>query len=109
KKRYTVFSIKKRSGAERIIHAPSKGLKVIQKCLNLVLQTVYAQHQHKAATGFVPGKSIVDNAKLHTNSLYVYNLDLKDFFPSIDQARVWGRLKFPPFNLNEKSNKLELA
>ncbi|WP_299707482.1 reverse transcriptase domain-containing protein [uncultured Pontibacter sp.] len=109
KNRYTVFFIKKKSGAERTIHAPSKGLKVIQKCLNLILQTVYAQHQHKAATGFVPGKSIVDNAKLHTNSLYVYNLDLKDFFPSIDQARVWGRLKFPPFNLNEKSNKLKLA
>ncbi|OKL39975.1 reverse transcriptase domain-containing protein [Pontibacter flavimaris] len=109
KNRYTAFTIKKKSGANRTIHAPSKGLKAIQKCLNLLLQIVYAQHQHKAATGFVPGKSIVDNAKLHTNSIYVYNLDLKDFFPSIDQARVWGRLKFPPFNLNEKSGRLELA
>lgn len=109
KYRYSKFSVKKKSGGERTIHAPSKGLKAIQKSLNLVLQTVYAQHQHKAATGFVPNKSIVDNAKLHTNSIYVYNLDLKDFFPSIDQARIWGRLKYPPFNLNEKYGRSELA
>lgn len=109
KERYIAFSIKKKSGSERTIHAPAKGLKAVQKCLNLILQTVYAPHQHKAATGFLPGKSIVDNAKVHTGRLYVYNLDLKDFFPSIDQARVWGRLKFPPFNLNEKSGRIELA
>ena len=95
------------SGAERVILAPAAGLKSIQKCLNLILQTIYVPHP--AATGFVPRKSIVDNAKIHSGSLYVYNIDLKDFFPSIDQARVWGRLKHPPFNLNEKNGTLELA
>lgn len=109
KKRYIAFKVKKKSGAYRIIHAPVAGLKSIQICLNLILQTVYGQHQHQAATGFVPGKSIVDNAQLHTGKLYVYNLDLKDFFPSIDQARVWARLKVPPFNLNEKTGRLEIA
>lgn len=29
---------------------------------------------------------------------YVFNLDLKDFFPSIEQARVWKRLQLAPFN-----------
>jgi hypothetical protein len=35
----------------------------------------------------------------------VYNIDLKDFFPSVDQARVWKCLQLPPFNLvdSEKS------
>jgi RNA-directed DNA polymerase len=108
-KRYTTFTIKKKSGAERVIHAPTKGLKAIQKCLNLILQVIYSQHQHKSANGFIPNKSIVDNANLHIGKVYVYNLDLKDFFPSIDQARIWGRLKFPPFNLNEKTNRIELA
>lgn len=28
---------------------------------------------------------------------YVFNLDLKDFFPSIEQARVWKRLQLEPF------------
>ncbi len=107
KKRYFKFEIKKKNGSERIIHSPTKGLKEIQKCLNLIFQIIY--DVNIAATGFVPGKSIIDNAKIHVGSLYVYNIDLKDFFPSIDQARIWGRLKYSPFNLNEKNNKIELA
>ena len=105
--RYYQFTVKKKAGGERIIHAPSDGLKAIQKCLNLVLQNIY--NPHSSATGFVKAKSIVDNASLHASSLYVYNIDLKDFFPSIDQARVWGRLKHPPFNLNEKTKRLHLT
>lgn len=105
--RYRKFSIKKKSGGERIINAPAKGLKALQKCLNLIFQTIY--EVNPAANGFVNNKSIVDNAKIHEASIYVYNIDLKDFFSSIDQARVWGRLRFPPFNLNEKHGKQELA
>jgi RNA-directed DNA polymerase len=107
RKRYIQFTVKKKSGAERVISAPNNGLKEIQKCLNLVFQLVH--EPNPAANGFVPGKSIVDNALIHAGSFYVYNIDLKDFFPSIDQARIWGRLKKPPFSLNESQNRLELA
>src|SRR5665647_1132419 len=65
KKRYVQFTVKKKSGAERIIHSPAKGLKSIQKCLNLIFQTIYTVNP--AATGFVTGKSILDNAKNHTS------------------------------------------
>jgi len=106
-KRYIQFSIKKKDKSERIISAPNNGLKELQKCLNLVFQFVY--EPNPAANGFVPGKSIIDNAKIHAGSLYVYNIDLKDFFPSIDQARIWGRLKNAPFNLNEAQKRAELA
>ena len=106
-KRYIQFTVKKKSGAERVISAPNNGLKEIQKCLNLVFQLVH--EPNPAANGFVPGKSIVDNALIHAGSLYVYNIDLKDFFPSIDQARIWGRLKKTPFNLNETQKRLDLA
>ena len=102
-KRYSEFKIKKKSGAERSIHAPIDGLKAIQKTLSLVLQCVF--EPHKAAMGFVRDKSIVDNARIHEGSNYVYNIDLKDFFPSIDQARVWKCLQLTPFNLNIKNNK----
>jgi hypothetical protein len=105
KKRYTSFTIKKKSGAERTIHAPVKGLKAIQKTLSFILQCVY--EPHKAATGFVREKSIVDNAKEHIGSKYVYNIDLKDFFPSIDQARVWKCLQLQPFNLNNQNIEIE--
>jgi hypothetical protein len=104
-KRYSEFKIKKKSGADRSIHAPVAGLKAIQRALSFVLQCVF--EPHKAAMGFVRDKSIVDNARLHEGSRYVYNIDLKDFFPSIDQARVWKCLQLKPFNLNTEHN-LEL-
>jgi RNA-directed DNA polymerase len=96
--RYTEFKIKKKSGDDRTINAPVEGLKAIQKTLSFVLQCVF--EPHKAAMGFVRYKSIVDNAKIHAGSRYVYNIDLKDFFPSIDQARVWKCLQLKPFNLD---------
>ena len=99
-KRYVDFTIKKKSGGDRTIHVPEKGLKALQKTLAYILQAVY--EPHKAAMGFVTGKSIVDNANLHIGRKYVYNVDLKDFFPSIDQARVWKCLQLRPFNLNDK-------
>jgi hypothetical protein len=100
--RYAEFKIKKKSGAERCIHAPVKGLKSLQKTLSFVLQCVY--EPHNAAMGFVRDRSIVDNAKLHVGSRYVYNIDLIDFFPSVDQARVWKCLQLKPFNLNKVSS-----
>ncbi|PWN59764.1 reverse transcriptase domain-containing protein [Chryseobacterium viscerum] len=105
--RYTKFIIKKKSGEDRIIHSPAPGLKAIQKCINVIFQSIY--EVNPAATGFVIGKSIVDNGIVHSGKNYVFNLDLKDFFSSIDQARIWGRLKVPPFNLNEQNGNLEIA
>jgi len=102
KNRYSAFKIRKKSGAERSIHAPVPGLKSLQKVLSFVLQCVYEPHH--AAMGFVRDKSIVDNAKLHVGSKYVYNIDLKDFFPSIDQARVWKCMQLKPFNLTDEGN-----
>lgn len=101
-KRYTEFKIKKKSGAQRIIHSPVKGLKAIQKTLAYILHCVY--EPHKAAMGFVRERSIVDNAKIHVGNRYVYNIDLKDFFPSIDQSRVWKCLQLKPINLKDKVN-----
>lgn len=97
KNRYRSFSIKKKSGNERVIHAPKKGLKSIQRVLGVVLQCLFEPHD--ATMGFVRGKSIVHNAKVHVSSRYVYNIDLRDFFHSIDQARFWKCLQLKPFSL----------
>ncbi len=104
KARYYSFSILKKSGALRTIHAPNKGLKALQKCLNIILQVMF--DPHKSATGFIPGKSVVDNAAIHTGKNYVYNIDLKDFFPIIEKARVYSRMLYPPFNLSNEKSKL---
>ena len=97
KKRYQTFTIKKKSGADRTINAPVKGLKSILRPLNFVLQCIYEPHE--TATGFVRDKSIVDNAKKHIGHHYVLNLDLKDFFHSFDRNRVKMGFIYVPFNL----------
>lgn len=104
---YVPFIIKKKSGQDRTIHAPVKGLKEFQKALNIILQCLH--EPHTAATGFVIGKSIVDNAKKHIGQTYVYNIDLKDFFPSVDRSRVWGRLLVAPFNLGTTVERKNIA
>lgn len=98
KNRYQTFTIKKKSGVDRTIHAPLKGLKSILRSLNFVLQCVYEPHE--AATGFVLEKSIVDNAKKHVGHHYVLNMDLKDFFHTFDRNRVKMGFMYEPFNLN---------
>lgn len=96
-KKYKENQILKKSGKIRIINVPTSGLKTIQRCLNLIFQTIY--QPHPSAFGFVHKRSIADNAKMHIGKIYVYNIDLKDFFTSIDQARVWKRIQSHPFKL----------
>lgn len=105
KKRYVTFQVpKKKKGEFRTIDAPCAGLKMIQRALNLIFQTLYSPHE--AAMGFVPGRSVVTNAKVHVGQKYVYNIDLKDFFPSITSGRVFKRLLVAPFSMNEKMASL---
>lgn len=99
KKRYKTFSIKKKSGSLRTINAPCSGLKVFQKCLNFIIQTYY--QPNASAYGFVPGRSIADGAKKHVGKRYVLNIDLKDFFDTIEHHRVKAIFTLPPFNLKD--------
>ena len=98
--RYRHFTIQKKSGGLRDIYAPNGNLKWMQICLNEMFKAIYTPSQY--AMGFVEGRCIVDNARINTNQNYVFNIDLADFFPSIDQARVWKRLQLPPFNFNKE-------
>lgn len=96
-KRYRTFYIRKKNGSLREINAPSYQLKFILNALNIAFAAVFVPDD--VAMGFSSGKSVVDNAKVHIGHNYVFNIDLKDFFPSIPQARVWKRIQLPPFNL----------
>ncbi|QDT23080.1 reverse transcriptase family protein [Gimesia chilikensis] len=80
------FSIRKRSGGKRIIVSPYPSLLYCQKWIyvNLLLK----QKVHTAAHGFVPGKSIFSNAKLHLSKRSMLKMDLKNFFPSIPMSWV---------------------
>lgn len=95
-KRYRTFHIRKKSGGLREIKAPCSQLKVILTCANILLKTIY--EPSNVVMGFTSGKSVINNAQAHVGHNYVFNIDLKDFFPSIPQARVWKRLQLAPFN-----------
>ena len=98
-RRYKTFEIKKKSGGKRAISAPYRTLHSIQTALNAFFKEIYTPN--KCAMGFVTGRSVVDNAKVHVGHNYVLNMDLKNFFPSICEARVIARLQLPPFNFNK--------
>ena len=94
--RYRNFEIPKKSGGMRQISAPySQNYTHLLRYIAVILQSIYQPSAH--TMGFVPGKSIVDNAKAHVGMNYVFNIDLKDFFPSIEAPRIIARLEVKPF------------
>lgn len=83
---YTEFTIPKRSGKRRTIHAPIPQLKHVQR---LIDKRIFGGIRvHDAATGFVRGQSFVTHAAWHAGQAVVVRFDLKDFFPSIKRWRV---------------------
>ena len=95
---YTSFLLKKKSGGERLIVAPNKQLKYIQKRLSDILYDIYSPK--KIATGFIKNKSVATNALVHSNKRMVLNIDIENFFDSIHFGRVFGVFKKPPFNFS---------
>lgn len=96
-RRYATFHIRKRGGGERRIDAPTTNVKILQQKLNQVLQTVY--RSKPSVHGFVAGKSVKSNAEQHVGKKWVFNLDLEDFFPSINFGRVRGMFMGKPYCL----------
>jgi len=98
RKKYTSFAIPKKAGGTREILAPDSAIKIIQRKLNQVLQAVY--EPKPSVHGFVEDRSIVSNAKVHARRRHILNVDLKDFFPSINFGRVRGLFIAAPYNRN---------
>jgi hypothetical protein len=85
---YYRFSIPKRNGAERPIWAPLPKLKAVQHwILHHIVEKLLV---HGAAHGFLPGRSVLTNAVIHTGADIVLHLDIKDFFPTVTFPRVKG-------------------
>lgn len=96
--RYTTFDILKRHGGFRTISAPVTALKIIQRKLNQVLLQTYSPKP--CVHSFLLDKSILTNAKRHVAKKRILNIDLQDFFPSINFGRVRGLFMGVPYNLN---------
>ena len=95
--RYRQFKIKKKSGGFRQITAPrNRSFMMLLQAINEILKAMYAPSDY--AMGFTEKRSVVTNAMAHKEQNYVFNIDLKDFFPSVEQGRVMKRLTLAPFN-----------
>lgn len=111
--KYTKFEIPKRSGGMREINAPVDELRRLQRTLARVLESCRNDVDEKRGVvntlshGFRPGHSILTNATRHRRSRYVFNIDLSDFFGTINFGRVLGFFhKNENFKLDPKVARL---
>lgn len=100
--KYKTFEIPKRDGGTRQIAAPVVELKFLQRRLADVLQNCVDEinrankrsdddeQPDRIAHGFKRKRSIITNARQHRNKRFVFNLDLEDFFGTINFGRVRG-------------------
>tara|TARA_Y100001970_G_C14245693_1_gene868059 strand:+ start:384 stop:2444 length:2061 start_codon:yes stop_codon:yes gene_type:complete len=97
---YNTIEIPKRNGGVRILHAVNGRLKTLQKKTYEKLSEDFKPSSF--AKGFVKKSSIIKHAKIHRNKKILISFDIKDFFPSITWARVFGMFKAQPFNFPEE-------
>ncbi len=97
---YKEFYLKKRTGGRRKILAPISHLKVVQSKLSNVSYEVYPNKNF--VHGFVRRKGIVTNSSLHAGKKLVFNIDLEDFFQSINFGRVRGLFMAYPYKFSPK-------
>ncbi len=94
--RYVSFEIPKKTGGIRKISAPTPELKLLQRNLSHALYDCLEEISKQtgtsllAAHGFMRDKSIITNAASHRKRRFVLNIDLENFFPSINFGRVRG-------------------
>lgn len=100
KDNYKIFEIPKKSGGYRKIKSPKSTIKIIQKNFSNHLYKSFKNHG--ASHGFCLKRSIKTNAEIHINKKYIINIDLQDFFESINFGRVRGLFLSSPFLANEE-------
>lgn len=94
--KYKQFEIPKRAGGTRLISAPYPDLMNLQRRVSELLQDCVAEinsDRNVASTlshGFRRKHSIITNAAIHRDRRYVLNIDLENFFGSINFGRVRG-------------------
>lgn len=111
--KYKTFTIPKKSGGVRSICAPYPELKLLQRRLADGLQSCWDEInaekkiERRISHGFRRGASILTNASEHRGRRFVFNVDIKDFFDSINFGRVYGFfVKNKDFALDESVAKL---
>ncbi|MBU3174298.1 reverse transcriptase domain-containing protein [Clostridium estertheticum] len=98
KKFYETFNLKKKNGEIREINSPKFSLKLIQKwILKHILERIKVSDESMAFRIDKLG-GIKTNADKHKYSLYILEMDMKDFFNSITEKRVFFIFKSIGYN-----------
>jgi RNA-directed DNA polymerase len=78
--------LRKRSGGHRLIESPKKEMRRVQQ---MILREIVGKiRAHESAHGFVPGRSIITNAKPHVGRRVILKFDLDSFYTSVRYSRV---------------------
>lgn len=85
---YITFRLPKNKGGERLIMAPKRKLKAIQR--KLLKQVLNKLPVPKQAHGFVRGRSVKSGAEAHVGKAVVVKMDLANFFGTVTYPRVRG-------------------
>ena len=86
---YATFKIAKKSHGHRSISAPPSQIKILQLKFKTILDYIYKPKN--CVYGFVADKCIVDGAAKHKKrAKWILNIDIEDFYPSINFGRVRG-------------------
>ena len=84
---YRIFTIRKRSGGERLIAAPELPLGALQRWIvdNILLQ----RPASTASFAYSRGASSIACARRHLGAKWLVKIDIHDFFESIGERRVY--------------------
>jgi hypothetical protein len=105
-KLYTHYEINKKSGGKRKISAPTEALKTTCRKLALYFNEVYSENLPTSVHGFLFDRSIVTNASNHLAKKFVLNIDLENFFETINAGRVIGLLRSYPFYFSNRLSSI---
>jgi RNA-directed DNA polymerase len=95
---YHSFHINKKNGTKREINSPKYSLKLVQRwILGEILEKIKVSNESMAFCKGI-GNGSKKNAEQHKYSLYLLQLDLKDFFTSIKSGRVFYLFKSLGYN-----------
>jgi retron-type reverse transcriptase len=86
---YKEYKIPKRDGTKRTILEPCYSMKLIQRWI--LEEILYKISVSNYSFGFKKGMSnpLKSNAEMHKNSLFIFKMDLKNFFPSIQKNKIY--------------------
>lgn len=91
----------------RIINPPNDELKSIQKRINRYITNHIPIPEY--AFGGIKGKDNIQNAKLHKGQKYVFQTDLRDFYPFITCKRVYNMFVDKGFSADVASKLTKLT